>query len=98
MDRRLVQIRPSHRGAALARQMVGAMFIAMAVDIKQTEHAIVAKACQMVAKAAKDAFGTHEFGWISLAAFRPPSIHLDYIRSVETRRRGLVVLQGGGHL
>jgi hypothetical protein len=35
-------------------------------DMHATESAIVAKACQMVANAAKEALGTYEFGWISL--------------------------------
>ena len=29
-------------------------------------HAIVARACEMVANAAKEALGTYEFGWVSL--------------------------------
>jgi phage gpG-like protein len=36
-------------------------------DLHATESAIVAKACQMVANAAKEALGTYEFGWVSLA-------------------------------
>jgi phage gpG-like protein len=36
-------------------------------DLKITNEAIVARACEMVANAAKDALGTYEFGWVSLA-------------------------------
>jgi phage gpG-like protein len=36
-------------------------------DLNETNHAIVARACQMVANAAKEALGTYEFGWVSLA-------------------------------
>jgi phage gpG-like protein len=36
-------------------------------DMNETSHAIVARACQMVANAAKEALGTYEFGWVSLA-------------------------------
>jgi phage gpG-like protein len=36
-------------------------------DLKITHEAIVARACEMVANAAKDALGTYEFGWVSLA-------------------------------
>jgi phage gpG-like protein len=36
-------------------------------DLHETESAIIAKACQMVANAAKEALGTYEFGWVSLA-------------------------------
>jgi phage gpG-like protein len=40
---------------------------ALELDMKATESAIVARACQMVSNAAKEAFGTYEFGWVSLA-------------------------------
>ena len=36
-------------------------------DLKITNEAIVARACELVATAAKDALGTYEFGWVSLA-------------------------------
>jgi phage gpG-like protein len=36
-------------------------------DMHEAESAIIAKACQMVANAAKEALGTYEFGWVSLA-------------------------------
>jgi hypothetical protein len=39
---------------------------AIDADLKITSGAIVARACQMVANAAKDALGTYEFGWVSL--------------------------------
>jgi HK97 gp10 family phage protein len=35
-------------------------------DLKITNEAIIAKACELVANAAKDALGTYEFGWVSL--------------------------------
>ena len=35
-------------------------------DLKITNEAIVARACELVANAAKDALGTYEFGWVSL--------------------------------
>jgi phage gpG-like protein len=40
---------------------------AIELDMKATESAIIARACQMVANAAKEALGTYEFGWVSLA-------------------------------
>jgi HK97 gp10 family phage protein len=40
---------------------------AIDADLKITSEAIVARACEMVANAAKDALGTYEFGWVSLA-------------------------------
>jgi hypothetical protein len=36
-------------------------------DMKVAESLIIAKACEMVANAAKEALGTYEFGWVSLA-------------------------------
>jgi phage gpG-like protein len=36
-------------------------------DLTEVGHAVVARACQMVANAAKEALGTYEFGWVSLA-------------------------------
>jgi hypothetical protein len=36
------------------------------LEMKTVGHAVVAKACQMVANAAKEALGTYEFGWIPL--------------------------------
>jgi hypothetical protein len=35
-------------------------------DMRAAEHAIIMKACIMVANAAKEALGTYEFGWVSL--------------------------------
>jgi phage gpG-like protein len=35
-------------------------------DLHELEPAIIARACEMVANAAKEALGTYEFGWISL--------------------------------
>jgi phage gpG-like protein len=40
---------------------------AIDADLKITSEAIVARACELVANAAKDALGTYEFGWVSLA-------------------------------
>lgn len=36
-------------------------------DMDELGPAIVARACQMVANAAKEALGTYEFGWVSLS-------------------------------
>lgn len=36
-------------------------------DMNELGPAIVAKACEMVANAAKEALGTYDFGWVSLA-------------------------------
>jgi phage gpG-like protein len=36
-------------------------------DMEELGPAIVARACQLVANAAKEALGTYEFGWVSLA-------------------------------
>jgi phage gpG-like protein len=35
-------------------------------DMHAAEHAIIMKACIMIANAAKEALGTYEFGWVSL--------------------------------
>src|SRR6202051_2068426 len=35
-------------------------------DMRAAEHAIIMKACIMIANAAKEALGTYEFGWVSL--------------------------------
>jgi phage gpG-like protein len=36
------------------------------LELNAVGDAVIAKACQMVANAAKEALGTYEFGWISL--------------------------------
>ncbi len=48
-----------------------AKLVAIEHDLTEVGPAIVARACEMVANAAKEALGTYEFGWISL---RPETI------------------------
>ncbi|SRR5216683_2643860 len=44
-----------------------AKFASMEADLAVTQHAIIERACEMVAKAAKAALGTYQFGWAPLA-------------------------------
>src|SRR6267142_2506899 len=36
------------------------------MELEIVSHAVVARACEMVANAAKESLGTYEFGWVSL--------------------------------